>query len=87
MPRAHDGELKPESQGWSLPRRSSPVRPQSQFAHHLCLAGAFSGPTLKTDAAIVGHEKVDTSVNVYTQVIDGAKLAAAQQVGGELNRN
>jgi hypothetical protein len=35
----------------------------------------------------VGHEKVDTSVNVYTQVIDGAKLAAAQQVGGELNRN
>jgi hypothetical protein len=23
-------------------------------------------------------------VNVYTQVIDGAKLTAAQQVGGEL---
>ncbi|MBI4887613.1 MAG: hypothetical protein HY824_11020 [Acidobacteria bacterium] len=32
----------------------------------------------------MGHAKVDTSLNVYTQVIDGAKRAAAQQVGGEL---
>ena len=38
----------------------------------------------KVVAELMGHEKVDTSVNVYTQVIDGAKLAAAQQVGGEL---
>jgi len=39
----------------------------------------------KVLAELMGHEKVDTSVNVYTQVIDGAKRAAAQQVGGELN--
>lgn len=38
----------------------------------------------KVVAELMGHEKVDTSVNVYTQVIDGAKRAAAQQVGGEL---
>ena len=32
----------------------------------------------------MGHEKVDTSVNVYSQVIDGAERAAAEQVGREL---
>lgn len=38
----------------------------------------------KVLAELLGHEKVDTSVNVYSQVIDGAKRAAVQQVGGEL---
>ena len=38
----------------------------------------------KVLAELMGHAKVDTSLNVYTQVIDGAKRAAAQQVGGEL---
>ena len=38
----------------------------------------------KVLAELLGHERVDTSVNVYSQVIDGAKRAAAQQVGGEL---
>ena len=32
----------------------------------------------------MGHAKVDTTLNVYTQVIDGAKLAAAQAVGNRL---
>jgi len=38
----------------------------------------------------MGHAKVDTTLNVYTQVIDGAKLAAAQAVGSgliEIERN
>jgi len=38
----------------------------------------------------MGHAKVDTTLNVYTQVIDGAKLAAAQAVGNgliEIERN
>ena len=32
----------------------------------------------------MGHAKVDTTLNVYTQVMDGAKLAAAQAVGSGL---
>ena len=35
-------------------------------------------------AELMGHVKVDTTLNIYTQVIDGAKLAAAQQVGSGL---
>ena len=41
-------------------------------------------------AELMGHAKVDTTLNVYTQVIDGAKLAAAQAVGNgliEIERN
>jgi hypothetical protein len=32
----------------------------------------------------MGHAKVATSLNVYAQVIDGAKRAAAEKVSGEL---
>ena len=32
----------------------------------------------------MGHAKVDTSLNVYAQVIDGTKRAAAEKVSGEL---
>jgi hypothetical protein len=32
----------------------------------------------------MGHAKVDTSLNVYAQVIDGAKRSAAEKVGGGL---
>jgi hypothetical protein len=32
----------------------------------------------------MGHAKVDTTLNVYTQMIDGAKLAAAVEVGNGL---
>jgi hypothetical protein len=32
----------------------------------------------------MGHAKVDTTLNVYTQVIDGAKIAAAGQIGNSL---
>jgi len=31
-----------------------------------------------------GHVKVDTTVNVYTQVLDGATRTAADRVGSEL---
>ena len=40
----------------------------------------------KVIAAIMGHTKVDTTLNVYTQVLDGAARAAADQVGSELSR-
>jgi hypothetical protein len=32
----------------------------------------------------MGHAKVDTTLNVYTQVIDGALRAAVEKVGSEL---
>jgi hypothetical protein len=35
-------------------------------------------------AQIMGHAKVDTTINVYTQVLDGATRAAADRVGSEL---
>jgi hypothetical protein len=34
----------------------------------------------------MGHTKVDTTMNVYTQVLDGAARAAADRVGSELFR-
>jgi hypothetical protein len=32
----------------------------------------------------MGHVKVDTTLNVYTQVIDGSLRAAVDKVGSEL---
>ena len=32
----------------------------------------------------MGHAKVDTTLNVYTQVIDGALRAAVDKLGSEL---
>lgn len=32
----------------------------------------------------MGHAKVDTTSNVYTQVFDGSARAAANRVGAEL---
>jgi hypothetical protein len=40
----------------------------------------------KVVAQIMGHTKVDTTMNVYTQVLDGAARAAADRVGSELFR-
>jgi integrase len=37
-------------------------------------------------AQIRGHTKVDTTMNVYTQVLDGAARAAADRIGSELSR-
>jgi len=38
----------------------------------------------KVVAQLMGHAKVDTTLNVYTQVIDGALRAAVDRVGSEL---
>jgi hypothetical protein len=34
----------------------------------------------------MGHTKVDTTLNVYTQVLDGAARDAAARIGSELAR-
>jgi hypothetical protein len=41
---------------------------------------------VKVIAQIMGHTKVDTTMNVYTQVLDGATRLAADRIGSELFR-
>jgi integrase len=38
----------------------------------------------KVVAQLMGHANVDTTLNVYTQVLDGSLRAAVEKVGGEL---
>ncbi len=40
----------------------------------------------KVVAELMGHAKVDTTLNVYTQVLDGSRRAAVEKVGEELFR-
>ena len=52
-------------------------RTYSSWAHDKGVPG-------KVVAQLMGHAKVDTTLNVYTQVLDGALRAAADRVGSEL---
>jgi len=54
-------------------------RTYSSWAHD-------KGVPPKVVAALMGHAKVDTTINVYTQVLDGAARDAATRVGSELAR-
>src|SRR5687767_3985930 len=38
----------------------------------------------KVVAQLMGHANVDTTLNVYTQVLDGSLQAAVDKIGGEL---
>jgi integrase len=55
-------------------------RTYSSWAHQKGVPG-------KVVAQLMGHAKVDTTLNVYTQVIDGALRAAVDKVGAELFTN
>jgi integrase len=52
-------------------------RTYSSWAHEKGVPG-------KVIAQLMGHAKVDTTLNVYTQVVDGALRRAADAVGSEL---
>ena len=52
-------------------------RTYSSWAHEKGVPG-------KVLAQLMGHAKVDTTLNVYTQVIDGALRTAVDKVGSEL---
>jgi integrase len=52
-------------------------RTYSSWAHE-------KGIPAKVVAELLGHAKVDTTLNVYTQVIEESKRAAADKIGGEL---
>ena len=54
-------------------------RTYSSWAHD-------KGVPAKVVAQIMGHTKVDTTMNVYTQVLDGAARLAADRIGSELFR-
>ena len=52
-------------------------RTYSSWAHDKGVPG-------KVIAQIMGHAKVDTTLNIYTQVLDGSLRTAADRVGSEL---
>jgi integrase len=52
-------------------------RTYSSWAHAKGVPG-------KVIAQLMGHTKVDTSLNVYTQVLDGSLRTAVEKVGSEL---
>jgi integrase len=52
-------------------------RTYSSWAHEKGVPG-------KVIAQLMGHAKVDTTLNVYTQVIDGSVRAAVDKLGSEL---
>ena len=52
-------------------------RTYSSWAHDRGVPG-------KVVADLMGHAKVDTTLNVYTQVIDESRRAAVQRIGSEL---
>jgi hypothetical protein len=63
---------RPSRVSWLTLRRT-----YSSWAHEKGVAG-------KVIAQLMGHTKVDTTLNVYTQVIDGSARTAADKVGSEL---
>jgi integrase len=73
------GAVFPTCQSQGLPNATWLTfrRTYSSWAHEKGVPG-------KVVAELMGHARVDTTLNVYTQVIDGAKVAAAAEVGNEL---
>ena len=71
----------PACQTMGLPRVTwlTCRRTYSSWAHEKGVPG-------KVVAQLMGHTKVDTTMNVYTQVLDGAARVAADRVGSELFR-
>jgi integrase len=50
----------------------------------LLVVGAGKGVPGKVVATLMGHAKVDTTLNVYTQVLEHSLRGAAEKVGSEL---
>jgi integrase len=53
---------------------------------HVLVLVASTGRTGQGDGAqLMGHANVDTTINVYTQVLDGSVLDAVERVGSQMN--
>ena len=56
----------------------------SDAATNLLVLGAREGRLGKVIAQLMGHAKVDATLNVYMQIIDGSHRRAADAVGSEM---
>jgi integrase len=71
---------------WIWPACAAADLPRAHVPTNVFLVCTRQGHPGQGLARIMGHTKVDTTVNVYTQVLDGAVRAAADRVGSELFR-
>jgi integrase len=62
------------------------TRDVAHIQANLLLLGTRQGVPARVIAQIMGHTKVDTTMNVYTQVLDSATRLAADRIGSELFR-
>jgi len=74
-----DGSIFPACTRLGLPRATwlTLRRTYSSWLHDRGVAG-------KVVAQLMGHANVDTTLNVYTQVLDGSPREAVDKVGSEL---
>jgi hypothetical protein len=65
---------------------SNQWRPEQRSRQVMIICGRQheKGVPGKVVAALMGHAKVDTTLNVYTQVLDHSLRGAAEKVGSEL---
>ena len=56
----------------------------AQVPAYLFVVVARQRGTGKVTAQLMGHANVDTTLNVYTQVLDGSVRDAVEKIGGEL---
>ena len=72
-------EIFPACEALGIPRATWLTfrRTYSSWCHDKGVPG-------KVIAQLMGHAHVDTTLNVYTQVLDGAMRSAADKIGGEL---
>jgi integrase len=74
---------------WIFPVREAHGLPHSTWLTFRRTYASWShdqGVPGKVVAELMGHAKVDTTLNVYTQVLDGSRRAAVERVGEELFR-
>ena len=71
--------MLPAGASLKLPRATSLTfrRTFSTWSHEKGVPG-------KVIAQLMGHANVKTTLNVYTQILDGSVRAAAEKVGSEL---
>ena len=75
------------AQGGGLSSVRGPGTPASHVAHVRRTYASWAhevGMPGKVIAQLMGHAKVDTTLNVYAQVLDGSVPEAAERVGSRL---
>ena len=60
------------------------ARNVAHLSAHLFVLASRRRRAAKVIAQLMGHANVDTTLNVYTQVLDGATRAAVEKIGDRL---